>query len=31
MFVPTDAMGAAILAKVMERYPLSRVCERDAA
>jgi predicted RNA methylase len=31
MFVPTDATGAAILAKVMERYPLSRVCEREAA
>jgi hypothetical protein len=31
MFVPTDASGASILAKVMERYPLSRVCERDAA
>ena len=31
MFVPTDATGAAILAEVMERYPLSRVCEREAA
>jgi hypothetical protein len=31
MFIPTDATGAAILAKVMERYPLSRVCEREAA
>jgi hypothetical protein len=31
MFVPTDATGAAILARVMERYPLSRVSERDAA
>jgi predicted RNA methylase len=31
MFVPTDATGATILAKVMERYPLSRVSERDAA
>jgi len=31
MFVPTDAMGAGTLAKVMERYPLSRVCEREAA
>jgi predicted RNA methylase len=31
MFIPTDATGAAILAKVMERYPLSRVREREAA
>jgi hypothetical protein len=31
MFIPTDATGAAILAKVMERYPLSRICEREAA
>jgi hypothetical protein len=31
MFVPTDAAGAAILAKVMDRYPLSRVAEREAA
>jgi predicted RNA methylase len=31
MFVPTDATGAAILARMMERYPLSRVSERDAA
>jgi len=31
MFVPTDATGAAILARVMERYPLSRICEREAA
>jgi len=31
MFVPTDATGAAILGKVMERYPLARVAEREAA
>jgi hypothetical protein len=31
MFIPTDAMGAATLANVMERYPLSRICEREAA
>jgi len=31
MFVPADAAGPAILAKVLERYPLSRVAERAAA
>ena len=31
MFVPTDAAGAAILAKVLERYPVERVSEREAA
>ena len=31
MFVPTDAAGPAILRKVLERYPLSRVCDRAAA
>ena len=31
MFVPTDATGAAILAKVLERYPVERVGEREAA
>jgi C-terminal domain on Strawberry notch homologue len=31
MFVPTDAAGPAILAKVLERYPLSRVAKRAAA
>jgi hypothetical protein len=31
MFVPTDAAGPAILAKVLERYPLLRVAERAAA
>ena len=31
MFVPTDGTGAAILAKVMERYPVERIGEREAA
>lgn len=31
MFVPTDASGPAILGKVLERYPLSRVPDRAAA
>lgn len=31
MFVPTDATGAAILAKVLERYPVERIGEREAA
>ena len=31
MFIPTDATGAAIVAKVMERFPLSRIAEREAA
>ena len=31
MFVPTDPTGAAILAKVLERYPVERVSEREAA
>ena len=31
MFVPTDATGAAILAKVVERYPVERIGEREAA
>ncbi|MGH6836551.1 MAG: strawberry notch-like NTP hydrolase domain-containing protein [Methylocella sp.] len=31
MFVPADATGPAILAKVLERYPLSRVSERAVA
>jgi hypothetical protein len=30
MFVPTDAAGPAILAKVLERYPLIRIGERAA-
>jgi hypothetical protein len=31
MFVPTDATGLGVLAKVLERYPLERTCEREAA
>ena len=31
MFVPTDASGPAILAKVLERYPVERIGEREAA
>lgn len=31
MFVPTDASGPAILGKVLERYPLSRISDRAAA
>ncbi|AWC25175.1 hypothetical protein CO731_04669 [Aminobacter sp. MSH1] len=31
MFVPTDATGTAILAKVLERYPVERIGEREAA
>ncbi len=31
MFVPTDASGAAVLAKVLDRYPLERIAERAAA
>ncbi|HVZ07909.1 bifunctional class I SAM-dependent methyltransferase/DEAD/DEAH box helicase [Rhodopila sp.] len=31
LFVPTGASGPAILAKVMERYPVERVGEREAA
>jgi hypothetical protein len=30
MFVPTDAGGTSVLAKVLERYPLVRVTERVA-
>jgi hypothetical protein len=30
-FIPTDANGPAILAKVLERYPIARVGERAAA
>ena len=29
MFVPTDAHGAEVLAKLMERYPLQRVADRE--
>ena len=31
MFVPTDASGVAVLAKVLDRYPLERIAEREAA
>ena len=31
MFVPADATGPAILAKVLERYPLVRIADRAAA
>ena len=31
MFVPTDASGAGVLAKVLERYPVEHVSEREAA
>jgi hypothetical protein len=31
MFVPADTSGPAILAKVMERYPVERIAERAAA
>jgi hypothetical protein len=31
MFVPTDASGPAVLARVMDRYPVERVGEREAA
>ena len=31
LFVPTDTSGAAILAKVLARYPIARVAHREAA
>src|SRR5712672_1428084 len=31
MFVPSDASGVAVLTKVLERYPVERVGEREAA
>jgi len=31
LFVPTDTSGPAILSKLMERYPLQRMLEREAA
>ncbi len=31
VFVPTDASGPAILARIMERYPVERIGEREAA
>ncbi|MER2534491.1 MAG: strawberry notch-like NTP hydrolase domain-containing protein [Rhizobiaceae bacterium] len=30
MFVPTDASGSVVLSKVMERYPVQRIAEREA-
>ncbi len=31
MFVPTEANGPAVLAKVLERFPIERIGEREAA
>jgi hypothetical protein len=31
MFVPSAATGASVLARVLERYPIERVGEREAA
>ncbi|SEE66113.1 C-terminal domain on Strawberry notch homologue [Rhizobiales bacterium GAS188] len=31
MFVPTDANGVAVLTKLLERYPIKRVADREAA
>ncbi len=31
LFVPTDDHGPAILAKLLERYPVERIAEREAA
>jgi len=31
MFVPTDARGAEVLAKVLDHYPIERIAEREAA
>jgi hypothetical protein len=31
MFVPTDQSGVGVLAKVIERYPVRRIGEREAA
>ena len=31
LFVPTDASGPAILAKLLERFPIARIAEREAA
>ncbi|KRQ98848.1 strawberry notch-like NTP hydrolase domain-containing protein [Bradyrhizobium valentinum] len=31
MFVPSDASGVSVLTKVLERYPVERVGEREAA
>ncbi len=31
MFVPTDAAGVAVLARVLDRYPVERIGERETA
>jgi len=31
MFVPTDASGIEVLAKLLEQYPIERIAEREAA
>ena len=31
MFVPTDATGVAVLARLLDRYPVERIAEREAA
>ena len=31
LFVPTDDRGAGILTKLLERYPIARIGEREAA
>jgi hypothetical protein len=31
MFVPTDANGMAALERVLDRYPVARIAEREAA
>jgi hypothetical protein len=30
MFVPTDTAGVAVLTRVLDRYPVARICERAA-
>ncbi|PVA11417.1 methylase [Pelagivirga sediminicola] len=31
LFVPTDASGASVLARLLERFPVERIAEREAA
>jgi hypothetical protein len=31
MFVPTDASGAEVLAKLLDRYAIERIAERETA
>ena len=31
LFVPTDASGSAVLARLLERFPVERIAEREAA